>query len=80
MHVLEGKDDLGCVEPRPLLAERSIFHSVQVVEELAAIDELHNHVQKGAVLERKLHLHDEGMVKPRQDVSLRYDKDKLVEQ
>ena len=68
MHVVDGEDDLRCVELGPGLVELTLER--HVVEELAAIDELHDHVQCVCVLERILKLHDERMLDPLQDFPL----------
>ena len=43
-----------------------------MVEQLTAIDEVHNQIQVLVVLESKLQLHYEGVVQLHQDVSLSY--------
>ena len=68
MHVVEGEDDLRRVESGPGLIELALQR--QVIEELATVDELHDHVQGVRVLERILKLHDERMLDPLQDFPL----------
>ena len=60
MEVAECQSDLSGVELDTLLAESPLLG--EVLEELAALDELHNEVDAGFRGEHLLHGDDEGML------------------
>ena len=68
-------DELSCIEASPPLAKLLIF--AQVVEQLAAIEEIHDEVELGGRLERIVQFYDKWTVNLFEDVplSLRLNKE-----
>ena len=77
MKVRECKSDLSCVEPGSIFI-KTAFLLLQMVEKLATVDELHDHIQAILVLEGELQAHYERMVKLFQDFSLNSDAVNLL--
>ena len=71
VHVVEGKKQLRCVELGTLLCKAFAFSdAMKMVEELATIDEFHDHINEDKILEGILHFHNKGVIKARQNISL----------
>lgn len=70
MEVFKSQTEFCCVEFCPGFSEADIF--LEVVEQLATVDELHYQVQVELILERKLEFHHERVVKFLQNVALNY--------
>ena len=77
MKVRERKSDLGRVEPGSIFI-KTAFLLLQMVEKLAAIHELHDHIQSLLVLEGELQAHYERMIKLFQDFTLNSDAVNLI--
>ena len=77
MEILEGEDHLCRVEAGPHFVETAP-NLLQVEEELASIDELHDKIQSLTVLEGVLETHDKWMVKLLEDLPLNYSDTKDV--
>ena len=77
MKVRERKSDLGRVEPGSVFI-KTAFLLLQMVEKLAAIHELHDHIQTLLVLEGELQAHYERMIKLFQDFTLNSDAVNLI--
>lgn len=69
VHVLQGEHDLSGVEPGARLVK--LTRLVHVMEELAAVDELHDHVEIVRVLERVVELHDKWVLYALENLSFR---------
>ena len=77
MKVRECKSDLSCVEPGSIFI-KTAFLLLQMVEKLATIHELHDHVQSLLVLEGELQAHYERMIELFQDFTLNSDAVNLI--
>ncbi len=68
MKVLKGEDNFGHVELCALFGKLAC--KLEMVEQLASVDEFHDEIKIHVVLERKLKLHHKWMIELFQDLSL----------